>query len=305
LRINIDASGGRDESLGYYYFYDPVFGPPLDFVGVNIFSPTIQVFATDDIVMRSELLYQNSVEFNAFIFGDIRYTAKENFQIQTSEQTLFTTFDFSMYAKKGMTLECDPNAECVIDGNDFITFQSGNDYPDSKMIIGGSPTTARVDVFTFGSVVLESDNNILVQSESGIVSDFENNVNLYASRGDILFRSISVTDVHNFNVNNYDHEFFDVVFESDENSILLSAGRSIRHLSHWGLGFFNPETQQPRPIGAPNDVAHSLSVDPFPHIYDYFADCDCGGFCSCPDARSKIIEMYQAFLNYGLIRLER
>lgn len=107
-----------------------------------------------------------------------------------------------------------------------------------------------------------------------------------------MFRSITVSSVH-LGAPAQNNLLLNAIGSTD---IQLRAGRSIRHIDHYGLGFFQISNR-------------ALATDLNPYInaksYGLYV-CNCNQLgstgCLCPNATNRIYQMYQMFLNYGLIK---
>ena len=302
--IYINAEQGRENPLYQptNYFYNP-YGqiPRLDFVGVNIDSPNLRVAAATELTFNSEILENNGILL-ATVTGSIQYNAKENFQITTTSgagTTTWTTNDFLLNTKGGITLHGQAAGMTFTANTGTILFEAGNDAQDSAITFSSNGGTISVGATTTMTALI--NNNILFESSEDIFgTTTTGSISFRATRGDILFRSISSSSIHRA-----PNTLFDVTIQSTiGNNIVLLAGRSIRHIDHWGLGFFciscNPANSG-RP--APTDIAGSLVTDRGPvHELQGGYNCFCSDSCACPEATNRIYQMYEMFLNYGLIK---
>jgi len=299
------SESGRENYNGGT-FYNAAFGPQYDFVGINLDSPNVIFTATEDLTFKSELLYTNNGNFKGTALGGpIQFNAKENFEVMSSGETTLTLGSSEFVSKQGLYLE---GSGATYTATNSLVINGGKDDVSGNIRFV-SPNN--LNFIATAAVSMESDNNILMEDSGSITIQATGHISIHAHRGDILFRSISVSPTIYHEKNFQPDTFFDVNFQSTDGSINMGAGRSIRFINHWGLGFFYPNLQADEFTAArkaPEDVAAFQQVaegvyNPggnFPACHCFYGGCtSCS--CNCPDAANRIVQMYNALINYGLI----
>jgi len=279
--ITLLSKGSRENPVGSTSgFYSATsYGTHYDFVGINIQSPSINLLSSGNIDFKSDLFYvPGAVTYSSNALPLISNYANGDF---TASQLTVTSPSIRLLANSGIQFQ-NQDAVTVTTTTGSITIDASNDAVDSNILFSSRQSTVSISANSGSSINVNSNNLMLVEGQTTSSISSSGAMSFDATRGDILFRTIAPTDAYYSTTSP-----LQLSITVPNGLVSLSAGRSIRYISA-RIGFFSQ----------PGDSQHANA---YPGFASY--DCYCGPTytCSCPDTANRIIQMYQAFLDYGLL----